>query len=190
MRMMSYHIVAVVGPIASGKGAVIASLQKKGFSVLSLSDVVREKTNEWRLTVTRKNLQDVGDSLRQKFGPAILAELIAPKISNNSDKQFVIDSVRNPAELTYLKKHFKTFVVGITASPEKRYAMMQARGREWDPKTREEFDKLETRDRGIGQESYGQQVEACLKMADVVIDNNGTLQQFQDGLDFFLQQLV
>lgn len=187
---MKQHVIAVVGPIASGKGAVIESLQKKGFTMLSLSDVVREKAHEWRLPLTRKNLQDVGDSLRQKFGPSMLAELVAPKITAEPKKQFVVDSVRNPAELTYLKKHFNAFIVGITASPDKRFAMMQARGREWDPKTREEFDQLEARDRGVGQESYGQQVEACLKLADVVIDNNGTLQQFKDGLDFFLQQLV
>ena len=187
---MKYQVVAVVGPIASGKGAVIESLKKKGFLAVSLSDVVREKANEWRLPLTRKNLQDVGDELRKKFGPSILAELVAPKIFKESTKQFVVDSVRNPAELQYLKKHFKTFIIGITASDDKRFQLMLARGKEWDPKTREEFDALAARDKGIGQEAYGQQVEACLKMADIVIDNNGTLKQFEDGLDFFLQQIV
>lgn len=179
-------VIAVVGPIASGKGALIELLKEQGYAYVSLSDVVREKTNAWGLSLTRKNLQDVGDKLRKQFHPAILAELATHSLKHTSGN-FVVDSVRNPAEVEYLKKHFHALVIGVTASPQKRFEMMKKRGREWDPQTWEAFKQAEERDRGLGQDSFGQQVEKCLKMADMVIDNNGTLQDFQENLRYFLK---
>jgi len=183
-------VAAVVGPMSSGKGAVIDVLKDKGYICLSLSDVVREHAKEWGLELTRKNLQDVGDSLRQKFGSAILAELASSHILKDPGKKYIIDGVRNPAELVYLKSHFDVFTLGVTASSEKRFSLMKIRNREWDPKTREEFDELEARDRGVGQEDYGQQVQRCLDMADLVIDNNGSLNELQESIGYFLPKVL
>lgn len=187
---MPTNVIAVVGPIASGKGALINLLKEMGYHGISLSDVVREKAKEWGLPFTRENLQDVGDKLRHSFGSSILAELATQGIKRHPDVKYVIDSVRNPAEVAYLKKTFGARVIGITASPDKRFQLMQARGREWDPKTREEFRRLEERDRGVGQESFGQQVEKCLQMADIVLDNNGTLADFNTNVSHFLKNIL
>lgn len=187
---MTRKVIAVVGPIASGKGALIDLLKKKGYQALSLSDVVREKAHEWGFPLTRENLQDVGDKLRHSFGPSLLAELATQEIRKHPEEKYVVDSVRNPAEVAYLKKEFGAFVIGITASVDKRFQLMQQRGREWDPKTREEFDRLEERDRGVRQESFGQQVEKCLQMADLVVDNNGTLEEFNTNLGYFLGKIL
>ena len=65
---------------------------------------------------------------------------------------------------------------------------MQKRGKDYDPKTCEEFSKAEERDRGVGQALFGQQVEACLRLADVILDNNGTLQDFQNNVPYFLEK--
>lgn len=176
------QIIGVVGPIASGKGVVISLLQQQGYAVVSLSDVVREKTKEWGLPITRKNLQDVGDSLRKKFGSAILAEMIAPNLQKNPSGKFVIDAIRNPAEVAFLKKEFGAYIIGITASAKKRFELMRIRNKEYDPKTWEEFVKAEERDRGIGQEDFGQQVEKCLQMANVILENNGTLEEFKEKI--------
>lgn len=187
---MGKKVIAVVGPIASGKGALIKLLEEKGYTKISLSDVVREKAKEWSLEFTRKNLQDVGDKLRKNFGASFLAELVAHAIKKNSDKKYVIDSVRNPAEVAYLKKHLNAFIIGITASPEKRFELMKARGSEWDPKTWEEFKEQEERDRGVGQVAYGQQVQKCLDMADMVLDNNCNYEEFKTNLTYFLGRIL
>lgn len=184
------NIIAIVGPIASGKGALIKILEEKGYHILSLSDAVREKTKIWGLEHTRENLQDVGDKLRKKFGPSILAELATQEIKKHPEEKYVIDGIRNPAELRYIQKNFTAFVIGITASPEKRFQLMQQRGRKGDPTTWETFKKLEERDRGVGQEDFGQQVEKCLSLSDIVIDNNGTLKEFQTNLGYFFEKIL
>src|SRR5579872_1581432 len=115
---MDRKVIAVVGPIASGKGALTNLLQEKGYTILSLSDVVRKKATAWGLSHTRQNLQDVGDKLRKKFGSSILAELVTQEIKKHPGEKFVVDGIRNPAELSYLKKNFHAFTIGVTASPE------------------------------------------------------------------------
>lgn len=182
------HVIGVVGPIASGKGVLISLLQKMDYTVLSLSDVVRAKAEEWGLEMTRENLQNVGDKLRQKFGNAILAEMISGKMQKNPNTKFVVDAIRNPAEVAFLKKEFGVYIIGITADAKKRFALMQKRGKEYDPKTWEEFTKAEQRDRGIEQESYGQQVEKCLALADVILENNGNLSDFEKNVGYFLEK--
>lgn len=182
------RVIGVVGPIASGKGVLISLLQKKGYAVLSLSDIVREKTKEWGQEMTRENLQNVGDSLRKKFGTSILAEMIAPTIKKNVNEMFVVDAIRNPAEVIYLQKEFNAYIIGITASAKKRFDLMQKRGKEYDPKTWEAFAKLEARDRGIGQSEFGQQVEKCLALADIVLENNGSLNDFEKNVGYFLEK--
>lgn len=182
------RIIGVVGPIASGKGVLIKILQDKGYNVLSLSDVVRERTKEWGLPITRENLQNVGDKLRKNFGRAFLAESAAPYIYKKPGQKFVVDGIRNPAEVEFLKKEFHAYIIGITASARKRFELMQKRGKDYDPTTWEEFSKAEERDRGVGQEQHGQQVEACLKLADVILDNNGTLEDFQNNVPYFLEK--
>lgn len=182
------QVIGVVGPIASGKGVLIRLLQQKGYNVLSLSDVVRERTKEWGLPMTRESLQNVGDTLRQKFGSAFLAESAAPYIHKKPGEKFVIDGIRNPAEVEFLKKEFNAYIIGITASAKKRFELMQKRGKEYDPKTWEEFQRAEERDRGVGQALFGQQVEACLKLANVILDNNGTLEDFENNVPYFLEK--
>lgn len=182
------RIIGIVGPIASGKGVLITILQKQGYHRVSLSDVIREKTQEWGMEMTRKNLQEVGDSLRKKFGNSILAEMVSSKIQKNTAEKFVVDAIRNPAEVTYLKKEFNAYIIGITAPARKRFELMQQRNKAYDPKTWEEFKIAEERDRGVGQENYGQQVEQSLAMADIIMENNGTLEDFEQNAGYFLMK--
>ncbi len=191
------RIIAVVGPIASGKGVVINFFKQKGYKVLSLSDVVREKAKELELPITRENLQNTGDQLRQAGGNAILAQEIAPEIQKNPEDdgsanlapsrgKFVIDAIRNPAEVEFFKKNFDAYSIGVTADAKRRFENMRARGKEYDPKTWEEFEKAEQRDRGVGQEDYGQQVEKCLEMADIVLENNSTKEELEEKIRLLL----
>ena len=48
--------------------------------------------------VTRENLIRKGNELRERFGPGILGAKMAQKVQK--DKNYVIDSIRNPAEAT------------------------------------------------------------------------------------------
>ena len=184
---MKQVVVGVVGPIASGKGELVKTLEIKGFARYSLSERIREELVKQGFEETRENLQDMGDKLRHRYGDDALVLSTLEKVSK-SGKRVVIESIRNPAEIVSLRQCLDAFILGINASQEKRFEYILARGRDGDPETWEEFKALDDREIAIQAES-SQQVEKCLKMADRVIQNEGTLEDLRESIEGVLQDL-
>src|SRR5436309_7202619 len=130
-------LIGLTGRNAAGKGEVARYLEKKSFYYYSLSDVIREDIRSRGQEPTRELLIQVGNELRQRYGGAVLAERILAKIED--DKHYVIDSIRNPAEVEAFRaaKHFK--LVRVEAPLEVRFQRILSRRRESDPRTLEEF---------------------------------------------------
>lgn len=169
-------VVGVVGPIASGKDTVILELEKLGFKSFNLGDRTREEADRRGLLHDRLILQDIGNELRTKFGDDILVRQ-TEKLFGRSQK-IVIDGIRNPGEIGYLRKKYNATTLGVTAPVKLRLEFSQKRKSDSDPKTEREFVRVEKRDRGIGETIHGQQVEACLALSDIVIENNSTKKEF------------
>lgn len=184
---MKQVVVGVVGPIASGKGELVKTLETKDFARYSLSERIREELVKQGFEETRENLQDMGDKLRHRYGDDVLVLSTLEKVSK-SGKRVVIESIRNPAEIVSLRQYLDAFILGISASQEKRFEHILARGRDGDPETWEEFKALDDREIAIQAES-SQQVEKCLKMADRVIQNEGTLEDLRESIEGVLQDL-
>lgn len=170
--------IALVGPIAGGKGTVAGILLEKGYSHFTYGEEVQKEIERRGLPLIRAVFQDVSDSLRLEFGADILARRIAAVIEQErlqgKAEKALIDGLRHPQEVGWLKEYYGTHVIGITASTEIRFQRLMERARPSDPITRESFDLVEQRDRGIGQPEHGQQGDACLRLADFVIENTET----------------
>jgi len=165
--------VGLTGPNASGKGEVARYLQEVGFSPHSLSDGVRGEASQQGLDHSRASLIQVGNWLREHFGPGILAERALPLLSGRS----VVDSIRNPGEIAVLRRLPYFRLLGVDAPVEIRFDRSRRRGRPGDGATLEEFKRkedLEQADAGSGQ-----QLRVCLSLADVVICNDGTLEELR-----------
>ena len=182
-------VIGLVGPIASGKGTISEYLKSQGFTYFSLSDVVREETQSRGLEMTRKNLQDVGNDLRETHGGAVLVHRLAERIEK--ENFVVIDGIRNPEEIHALKDNFNGKIVHISAYKNHRVEryLERAKVRGEDDASLSSFKKIDERDLGKGEDSHGQQVQACIDLADFSLKNNGTVQQFRadckDMLDSF-----
>lgn len=165
--------VGLTGPNASGKGEVARYLQEIGFSSHSLSDGVREEATRQGLDHSRASLIQVGNWLRQRFGPGVLAERALPLLSGRS----VVDSIRNPGEIAVLRRLPTFRLLGVDAPVELRFDRSRLRGRAGDGATLEEFRRKE--DLEQAEEGSGQQLRVCLSLADVVICNDGTIEQLR-----------
>src|SRR5687768_13669080 len=112
-------LIGLTGRNASGKGEVARYLQSKSFYYYSLSDVIRDEIRQRGEEPTRERLIIIGNELRQKYGASVLAERILAKVED--DKHYIIDSIRNPSEVTSFRaaKHFK--LLRIEAPPELRF---------------------------------------------------------------------
>lgn len=172
-------VIGLVGPIASGKGTISEYLQSLGFEYFSLSNVVREETTARGLEMTRENLQDVGNELRETFGGAVLVHRLEERIRKADF--VVIDGIRNPEEIYAIKNNFGGKIVAISAFKNRRVEryLERAKVRGEDDVSLSSFKKIDARDLGKGEANSGQQVQACIDLADFTLKNNGSIQEFQ-----------
>ncbi len=170
-------IIGLTGSLAAGKGVVSDFLKEQGFVYLSLSDELREMMKEKKIALTRENMQNFGNQMREEKGTGILAKLITDKINNQKYIKTVVDGIRNPAEIVELKKLDNYFLVAVDAPEEIRFKRLIERNRESDPKTLEDFLKVDARDKGIGEKETGQGVGRCMAQADFTLINDGLLEE-------------
>ncbi len=183
-------IIGLTGTLASGKGVMAEYLKSKSFSYFSLSDEVRALARENNIELTRKNLQDFANSMREKNGSGFFAEVVAKKYLSQENQKAIVDGIRNPAEIEVLKRLNNFFLVCVDAPQEIRFKRIAERNRENDPKTWEDFLKLEARDKGEGELESGQQVGKCLAAANFKLINDSTPEEFGKRIEEVYNKLL
>jgi len=79
-------IIGLTGPMGSGKTTVLDVLIKLGYKFVTLSDMVREEAQNLGIKEERENLMNIGQSLRHKFGPGVLAFRALEKVKEWLEK--------------------------------------------------------------------------------------------------------
>ncbi len=177
-------IIGLTGSLAAGKGVVAEFLKKRGFVYLSLSDELRDYLKGGKIEITRENLQNWGNKLREEKGNAVLARMVSERIVSQQLKSVIVDGIRNPGEVNYLRENLKSFfLVSVDAPKEVRFERMRERNRESDPKTLKDFLMVDAMDKGKGEEKSGQQVGACMKLAKFVLINDGSLEEVERKIE-------
>jgi deoxycytidylate deaminase len=175
-------ILGLTGPFGSGCTTIMEQVLEKeyGFKGFSLSNFVKqtwlERSAEKDIKkAPRRQLQDIGNELRQKNNDAVLAERIvkiAKEKTSPEEDSIVFDSIRNVAEVDYLRRTYPDFyLIGVCCSESNR----------WD-RVRSDYDSLglqfndfkaeEERDHNEEGTSSGQQVALCMYEADVLVVND------------------
>lgn len=179
-------IIGLTGKNASGKGEVAQVLREGGFHYMSLSDLLREELRCRKLEVTRENLIHVGNEMRHTYGGGYLADRALQQI--DVDKNYIVDSIRNPREVEVLRRLANFKLVHVTAVPQVRFERIKSRAREGDPQTFAEFETLEARE-AKSADPNTQQLEATGKLADAELENNATLDQLRGKVRELIRQL-
>jgi dCMP deaminase len=169
-------LVGIAGKVGCGKDTVAEMLSKRGYSHISLSDILRDDLRRIGKEVTRENLIETGASIRKNHGANILA--VRAYGMNNSDKA-VFTSIGRTEEASFLKGKGVS-IVYVEASPKKRFERIVSRSREKDPVTFEEFSRLEK------IESEGKNLERNMddikKISDIIITNDGALSELEEQI--------
>jgi len=175
-------IIGVTGNYGSGKDTVAEILEKRGYTHISLSDLIREELKERGKEITRENLIGLGNELRKCFGPETLAKLASQKIQKGNN--FVLTSIRNPSEVDFFLKRKDFVLVNVVAPIDARLKRLISRNRENDPKTLEELKEKEKRENSKNKDN--QQLNAVAKKAKIIIKNDRTLEELNEKVNNLL----
>lgn len=152
-------------------------MRSKGITVINMGDVIREEVLRRGLEPTDVNTGGIGTELREKEGRDAVARRCVPKIRAAGEDFIAIDGVRSVPEVECFKKAFGDdfTLVSIDSGLDTRFMRVKARGRSDDM---QDVSALQVRD---GRE-LGWGMGEAMKIADLVITNNGTLEEFRDKI--------
>lgn len=178
-------IIGITGAFGSGKTTASVFFSNKGYKIISLSSFLEKEALRQNLPLTRQNLQDLGNHLREKSGPGILVKKALEEARN--EERIVIDGIRNLAEIEEIKKYGNSIILAIVADRSVRFNRLKKLKRR-EKLTQELFDRLDLRDLGVNEKITGLQTALCIALADVYVESNGTLTDFEDSLNKFLEE--
>ena len=166
-------VIGLTGLMGSGKGEAVNILKKLGFRHVTLSSLIREEAGRRGVAETRDELVKIGNELRREGGAGVLAKLALEKVLEGGG-DWVIDGIRNPAEIEELRKAPDSKIIGLAVSEELIVQRILSRKRDGDALSREDILKKIAREKGKGEPKDGQQVAKCIKWRILLLRMKGT----------------
>lgn len=185
-------IIGITGTNGSGKDTVANFLiQKLGWPHFSLSDELREICREKNIEPTRDNLIKFARKIRNERGLDYLSQRVLNKASDN----FIVTSIRNPAEVEPFKKADKFILIAVDAPIKIRYKRVISAGKnrsghkigEENISLEEFISKEQIEMHGTGAD---QQLQILMDMADTKIENSGTIKELKNKVEELLNNIV
>ena len=105
-----------------------------------------------------------------------------------ADRNYVIDSIRHPAEVAALKKAGSFSLFHIFAPLEARFERSLARNRAGDAGTLQDFIRMEERE-FASSNAAAQQLLETERLANRTIENSGTIDEFASQLNIALREV-
>jgi dephospho-CoA kinase len=188
-----HTLIAVAGMTGAGKSVVSDRLAEKGYHFLRLGQITLDEVKRRGLPPIEEHERAIREEFRKDHGMGAFAILNLPKIEELLKKgDVVIDNLMSWSEYKILKERYGAafVVVAVEASPEKRYARLEARtlhahdtAVRYRPLTREQarsrdYSEIEKIEKG-GQ----------FAMADYHIINEGSMEEFSEQIEKFLSWL-
>lgn len=177
-------LIAFVGMPASGKSEASNVAKRLGIPVVSMGDAVREEAAKLGLSLTDENVGGTGTALRKKEGMDAVARRCVPKIHSLKAPLAVVDGIRNIEEINYFKKQFgRDFkLIAIHSPLELRFERIKKRLRQDDMSSIKELEKRDKREAGWG-------LLEAIEIADIKIENTGSLEKFKKRVEELLGNL-
>lgn len=178
-------IIGVVGLPGSGKSEAAAVARELGYPVVTMGDVVREACLARGLDPATHH-GEVARALREEEGPAAIAKRSLPHIRQALEDQetVLVDGIRSGVEVETFEEAFGDAftLLRVEAPFGTRYERVTERGR--DAGEDAGGEGLRARDR----RELGFGMDQALKRADVVIENDGSLEAFHDTVRAILEE--
>ncbi|HUY70128.1 MAG TPA: AAA family ATPase [Candidatus Baltobacteraceae bacterium] len=174
--MKERMVIAITGMPGSGKSTAIELLEGMKFTVINISDYIKEEMELEHIPLTHKNLEDFAVELRKRLGPGAPV-ILATRGLNRIKGDVAIAGMRDIDEINYLrdKLGLKLPLIIISLPTKERYLRIKHRHIKGDIKDYKEFAWRDRRNMKLG-------IGKVLAKADMVIANTGTRAEFRKSL--------
>lgn len=177
-------MLGITGTNGAGKGTIVEFLVKeKGFRHFSASGLITEEIVRRGMPVNRDSMIVVANDLRAKYGSGYIAEELLRRAGESREDR-IIESIRTLGEVEKLKAK-GGILLAADAEQRTRYERNIKRGSNKDQVSFEEFAEQERREME-SEDPNKQNLSACIKVADYVVQNNGTIQELNKKIEKIL----
>ncbi|MFX1425554.1 MAG: AAA family ATPase [Promethearchaeota archaeon] len=168
---MKVITIGLIGLPGSGKTTAIEAIKDLGV-VVSMGDVIRNEAKKRNINPNGDNLGKIAKEIREKEGPAIIAERCVDLIKQKKEEVIIVDGVRSLSEVRVFRKYWEFPIIAIVVDEEKRFKWLFERGRSDDPK---DIDDLKERDKREIQ--FG--LKKVIEKADYIIENCSSIEDLK-----------
>ena len=181
-------VVGITGTLGAGKGTIVDFLvNKRGFMHYSVRSFLIKEIEKRGLFVNRDSMTLIANELRANHSPSYITDCLYEEALEKG-VNCVIESIRTPGEIASLKKKGRFILFAVDADPAIRFARITERKSETDSIDFETFIQNEAREMD-SDDPNKQNLKACIKQADFVFDNNGSVAELVDKVELVLQQI-
>lgn len=154
--------------------------------MISIGEIVVGMARHEGIVPTRDNLHRITERCLKLYGPEFFSNEVFKKAETHGGKFVAIAGVRYSTDVVALRKLFSklTILYIKTDKPEERFERLKQRKEPRDPKDFEEFMAQDEQERKMFN------LEETFKMADFVIENNGTLGELYQKIDTLTHKFV
>ena len=179
-------IIGITGTLGAGKGTVVDYLvRERGFHHYSVRAFLLEKIRELELPENRDSMLLVGNRLRAEHGPSYAVDQLFLRAMETGGNA-VIESVRTTGEVASLRQKGRFMLLAVDADPKLRYERIVLRNSETDRVSFETFIENEQRE-SVSADPAVPNLPACIRLADYVLMNNGTVEELYEELGKILK---
>ena len=177
-------IIVVVGMCGVGKTVACDYLESLGLKRIYFGAITFEKLQENGLEVNPENERMMREKLREEGGMGVFATLNLPKLEKLVESgNVVVESLYSWDELKIVQDKFKEQVVTVSIVADKNLRYSRLAKRDVRPFTRDEAIKRDiTEIENIAK-------AGPIAYADYFIDNNGTIEEFHERINKFLENV-
>ncbi len=180
-------IIGITGTFGSGKGTIVNYLvSKKRFKHYSVSDYLTKELIKQNIKVDRNGMREIANKIRTEYGPDYITKILF-KEAKRENKNAVIESIRNPKEVEFIKKNGGV-IFAVDANIELRYERAKSRASEKDFVTFEEF-KIQEEKESQNLDPNAQNLPKCILLSDYKFDNNGSINDLHEQVEKIIQKI-
>ncbi|MCK5080665.1 MAG: AAA family ATPase [Candidatus Moranbacteria bacterium] len=181
---MKKIVIGLVGEVGSGKDTVGKYLEEKyGAKQVRFADPIKDTLSIYFDKLSRVDQQWLFLAFQERFGDDILSRAIRKKIEDEEHSIVVVNGLRMPPDLAFIRSFENNKILYVTASTKTRWERASKRDEKSDDSTTfENFEKIELKPTEINVPKIGAE-------ADTRIDNEKDLEHLLVETDKFMNSL-